>query len=263
MWHYKTTLITLAVIIAAVITTTAAADDIESFFQTFREKRDDIGALRAAFTQKTFLPDEVLTTQGTLYYSRPRRIMFATDNPERIILVDGRRGYEYDAEIRQLTIFDIEDNPRADIFFLGFDDDTETLQQAYQVQLMITHDARGRHGIKIEPRHDTDEEVYFMEVNLSLRDEDFLPYRIHIVNDAESQLFIDIDEIVTQTAADLDSARIFVPPGVKVIENDAVVDTIEGEGRYFPAENTAPQLHERVLPPQTEDVSAETSAPNQ
>ncbi len=253
-----TTLVFTVLLMTALAPVAAADDEIEDFFRGFKEKRDGIGALAARFMQRTFLPDEVLTTEGTLHYSRPRRIMFVTEEPERVILVDGRRGYEYDAEIRQLTIFDIEDNPQADIFFLGFDDDTEALRRAYQVQLLITHDARGRHGIKIEPRPDTDDAVYFMEVNLLLRDEDFLPYRIHIVNDAESQVYIDIEEITAQESPDPESIRVFVPAGVKVIENDVVVDTVEGEGRYFPTADAGPQLQERELPPPS-DAEDDTS----
>ena len=192
-------------------------NEFDAFFRAFKEKRDGIGSLTAHFTQRTVLPDEVIVTEGTLYYSKPRRIMFKTKEPDQSILVDERRGYEYDAEIRQLTIFDIEDHPRADIFFLGFDDDTEALQRAYEVQLMITHDAKGMQGIKIKPRPDTDDAAYFLEVNLFLRDEDFLPYRIHIVNDVESEVFIDIDEIVPKAAPDLDAARLLVPSGVKII----------------------------------------------
>ncbi len=244
-----------ALLIAACLFGTAFAEvdnenEFEAFFRAFKEKRDGIGSLTAHFTQKTVLPDEIITTEGTLYYSKPRRIMFKTDEPDRAILVDGRRGYEYDAEIRQLTIFDIEDHPRADIFFMGFDDDTESLQSAYEVLLMITHDARGMQGIKIKPRPDSDDEVYFMEVNLFLRDEDYLPYRIHIVNDAESEVFIDIDEITPQAEQALDTARILVPQGVKIIENDDVVATVEEE-QYFPAITTAPQTQERDLPEDT------------
>lgn len=229
------------------IASVAQGNEFDEFFKGFKEKRDGIGSLIAHFTQRTVLPDEVITTEGTLYYSRPRRILFKTDEPDRATLVDGRRGYEYDAEIRQLTIFDIEDHPRADIFFLGFDDDTEALQRAYQVQLMITHDAKGMHGIKIEPKPDSDDEVYFMAVNLYLRDEDYLPYRIHIVNDAESEVFIDIDDIKPQPETDLKSARVLVPAGVKIIENDTVVATVEKE-QYFPLDETAPQIEERSLP---------------
>ena len=228
-------------------------NSVESFFKAFKEKRDGIGSLKAHFVQRTVLPDEVITTEGTLYYSRPRRIMFKTETPDRATLVDNRRGYEYDAEIKQLTIFDIEDQPQANIFFLGFDDDTDALQQAYQVQLMITHDARGMHGIKIAPRPDTHDEVYFMEVNLFLREEDYLPYRIHIVNDTESEVFIDIDTIEPQPSPDLESIRILVPPGVKVIENDRVVETVQ-KNQYFPANDVPPQLEATTLPEQPQQT---------
>jgi len=237
----------LACLSAGIFAETPDENDFDAFFKAFKEKRDGIGSLTAHFTQRTFLPDEVITTEGALYYSKPRRIMFKTDDPDRATLVDNRRGYEYDAEIKQLTIFDIEDQPRANIFFLGFDDDTEALQQAYQVQLMITHDARGMHGIKIQPRPDTHDEVYFMEVNLFLREEDYLPYRIHIVNDAESEVFIDIDTMEPQPEPDLESVRILAPPGIKIIENDQVIATVQGE-QYFPATEVSPQIEEKELP---------------
>lgn len=228
------------------------ANEFDNFFRAFKEKRDGVGSLTAHFTQQTILPDEIITTEGTLYYSKPRRILFKTDAPNQSILIDGRRGYEYDSEIRQLTVFDIEDHPRADIFFLGFDDNTESLQRAYQLELMITHDTRGMQGINIKPRTDTDDAVYFTEVNLFLREKDFLPYRIHIVNDEESELFIDIDQIVPQASPDLDAARILVAPGVKIIENDTVVDTVEEE-RYFPPANPSPEITAQELSTKTGD----------
>ena len=240
----------------------AAADteqEVDAFFQAFREKRDGIESLQATFVQRTFLPQEVITTEGALHYSRPRRILFATKDPERSILVDARRGYEYDAEIRQITIFDIEDHPRANIFFLGFDDDTEALKTAYNLTLFDTEDDRGRQGVKIEPRQDSDEAVYFMEANLYLRDEDFLPYRIHIVNDRESQLFIDVTNIVKRPEKDLESARILVPEGVKVVENDRVIETVGEAGRQYPADDRSVIIEERELPaaPLTPVVPAE------
>lgn len=254
MLRYKTlVLLTLISLGGSAFAEVKEENEFDVFFRSFKEKRDGIGSLTAHFTQRTVLPDEEISTEGTLYYSRPRRIMFKTDEPDRAILVDERRGYEYDAEIRQLTIFDIEDHPRADIFFLGFDDDTEALQRAYEVQLMITHDAKGMQGIKIKPRTDTDDAIYFLEVNLFLRDEDFLPYRIHIVNDIESEVFIDIDEIKPQASPDLDAARILVPSGVKIIENDAVAATV-GEEQYFPAAETTPQIEEHALPAASADT---------
>ncbi len=249
MWICKR-LICLCLLAAATAPACWGADaEFEAFFKLFKEKRENIGSLRAEFVQKTFLPEEVITASGVLQYSRPRRILFTTSDPERAVLVDGRRGYEYDAEIQQLTIFDIEDNPRADIFFLGFDDNADALQRAYQVELMIADDARGRQGLKIKPRPDAEEEAYFLEVNLFLRDADLLPYRIHIVNDAESQLFIDVNQMETQESQMLEDIRIFLPEGVKIIENDAVVDAVGPGGRYIPSEDAVPILTERDMPP--------------
>ena len=165
-----------------------AEEDFDAFFKAFKEKRDGIGSLQASFEQKTLLPQEEITTKGTLYYSKPRRILFSTEDPERATLVDGRRGYEYDSEIKQMTIFLIEDHPRANIFFLGFDDDAEALKSAYELTLFETGDNRGRHGLNIKPRPGSDEEAYFIEANLYLRDEDYLPYRIHIVNERDRQI---------------------------------------------------------------------------
>ncbi len=223
-------------------------DNFDTFFKAFKEKRDGIGSLQAEFVQKTILPQEEIITEGTLHYSKPRRILFSTKDPERATLVDNRRGYEYDSEIKQMTVFDIEDNPRANIFFLGFDDDAEALKTAYELALFETGDPKGHRGIKIKPRPGSDEEVYFLEASLYLRDEDYLPYRIHIVNDQESQLYIDVSEISPQPYQDLNSARFFVPEGVKVVENDRVVATIEAGGRHIPAETQGTLIEEKELP---------------
>lgn len=222
--------------------------DFDSFFKVFKEKRDGVGSLQAAFVQKTILPQEIITTEGILYYSKPRRILFSTKDPDRATLVDGRRGYEYDAEIKQMTIFDIEDHPRANIFFLGFDDDTEALKTAYELTLFETDDPRGKHGIKITPRPDSEEEAYFLEANLYLRDEDYLPYRIHIVNDKESQLYIDVSDIAKKPGQDLESACFFIPEGVKVVENDRVIETIGSGGRHVPQEPQGELIEEKELP---------------
>lgn len=223
-------------------------EDFDAFFKAFKEKRDGIGSLQASFEQKTILPQEVITTEGTLYYSKPRRILFSTKDPDRATLVDGRRGYEYDSEIKQMTIFDIEDHPRANIFFLGFDDDTKALETAYDLTLFETDDPKGRQGIKIKPRTDGEESAYFVEANLYLRDEDYLPYRIHIVNDKDSQLYIDVNDIVKKPEQDLESARFTLPEGVKIIENDRVIDTVGAGGRQVPAESQDGLIQEKELP---------------
>jgi len=265
-WHaavFAGAMTLLVVFSSAVV---SAEEDFDAFFKAFKEKRDGIGSLQASFEQKTLLPQEVITTKGTLYYSKPRRILFSTEDPERATLVDGRRGYEYDSEIKQMTIFRIEDHPRANIFFLGFDDDAEALKSAYELTLFETDDNRGRQGLKIKPRPGSDEEAYFIEANLYLRDEDYLPYRIHIINDKESQLYIDVNKMVTQPYQDLNSARFFVPEGVKVVENERVIGTVEAGGRHVPVETQEMIIEEKELPahvsetPVSETPASETPA---
>ncbi len=260
MWIYKAAskgvrIVSVVALLAVTGGPVVADDGFDAFFEAFRNKRDGIGALHAAFVQRTMLPEEVVTTEGMVYYSRPRRIVFKTHKPDTAIMVDGRRGYEYDADIEQITIFNIEDNPRADIFFMGFDDDTEALRRVYDVSLMSVDDARGRQGIKIMPRADSEEEAYFMEVNLYLRDADYLPYRIHIVNDAESQLFLDIEEIETSEKPNPEQARIFVPEGVVVILDDRILDRVGEGGMYFPTSEIAYVIEERELPPMAPPAS--------
>lgn len=229
-------------------------DDIDLFFKTFKEKRDGIESLEAKFTQTTQLPEEELITQGILRYSKPRRILFLTEEPEHALLMDGRQGYEYDADIRQMTMFYVEDHPRANIFFLGFDNNTEALRAAYDLTLLISDDPRGRQGIRITPRPGTEEEDYFLQVNLYLRDSDFFPYRIHIVNDAESQLFIDVKEISTLNAQDHETPRIFLPEGVTIVAEERVVDIVGEGGRYVPTGNTGTEQEVHDLLPLDEDA---------
>ncbi len=215
---------------------TAAPDaNIDAFFKDFSAKRDGVVALDAAFTQKTKLPEEELATKGTLTFIKPRRIIFHTEDPDRTTLVDDRSGYEYDPEIKQLQIFDIEDNPQADIFFLGFNSNTETLRKAYDIALFdITDDPRGKHGIKIRPKADSKEQAYFVEVSLFLRDEDYLPYRIHIRNDAESQVTIEVESINKAFRPTPQLTQIFLPQDTKVVQNDRVVETIAEGGKRVP-----------------------------
>ena len=229
--------------------TAAPEVDIDAFFKEFSAKRDGVVALDASFTQKTKLPDEELTTKGSLTFIKPRRIIFHTEDPDRTTLVDDRSGYEYDPEIKQLQIFDIEDNPQADIFFLGFNSNTETLRKAYDLTLFdITDDPRGGHGIKIKPKADSKEQAYFIEVNLYLRDEDYLPYRIHIRNDAESQVFIDVESINKAFRPTPQLTQIFLPQDTKVVENDRVVETVGPGGKRVPDAILMPPEPGTLLP---------------
>lgn len=213
----------------------APAGDVDAFFREFAAKRDGIAALQAAFTQKTILPDETLEATGTILFVKPRRIVFRTDDPERVTLVDNDLGYEYDPEIRQLQIFNIEDNPRADIFFLGFTDDINRLREAYDLTLFdVENEPKGKRGIRIRPKADSGDEAYFVEVNLYLRDQDFLPHRIHIQNDEAAQVVIEVAEPDTSARPEPRQTQLFVEGKTKIVENDRVREVVGPGGQWLP-----------------------------
>jgi outer membrane lipoprotein-sorting protein len=261
--------------ISLVLFLSADAAAFDEFFAEFKEKREHVRVLEAEFRQKTILPDEILTTEGTLLFAQPRRIVIRMNDPERVTLVNHRQGCEYDAEIRQLLIYDMEDNPRADIFFLGFDDDTENLRRAYEVDLFtILDDNRGSKGIRIRPKPEQKEDAYFEEVNLYLRDADYLPYRIHIVNDSESQVFLDVRNIEVNGDIAPERTQIHLPEGVKIIQNDIVRETTGEGGRALPdaidtralirgekPEETAAAPLVETVPLGAPDTPAEKAAP--
>jgi len=232
----------------------APEGDVDAFFREFAAKRDGISALQAAFTQKTILPDETLEASGTILFVKPRRIVFRTDDPERVTLVDNDRGYEYDPEIRQLQMFDIEDNPRADIFFLGFANDITRLREAYDLTLFdVEGEPKGKRGIRIRPKADSGDEAYFIEVNLYLRDKDFLPHRIHIQNDAEAQVVIEVAEPDTTVRPEPKQTQIFIAEKTKIVENDRVSEVVGPEGRWIP--------DAILLPPEPPKPAAAPAAP--
>jgi outer membrane lipoprotein-sorting protein len=220
--------------IAALSAPAVDVPSFDAFFKEFAVKRNAITSLDARFTQITKVPEEELTTDGALAYRQPRRIVFRTEKPDRTTLIEEHRGYEYEPEIKQLVIYDIEDNPRAEVFFLGFDNDTEALRKAYDVSLFVTDDARGSRGILIKPKPVPDEDPLFIEVKLFLRNEDYLPYRIAVQNDKDSQVTIDVKEYKINTALADDRMKIKVASGTKVVENNQVLETVGEGGKTFP-----------------------------
>lgn len=225
-----------AYLLAAAVAFLAApeAGDFEAFFQEFAEKRDGIVVLEANFTQKTILPEETLETAGTLYYAQPRRVVYRTEDPLRVTLIEQDRGYEYEPDIKQLIVFDLAESPQAKILFLGFDNDTETLREGFDIELFdIEGDTRGSQGLILRPKEGvTDAE--FMKVSLYLRDQDFLPYKMHIINDEESEVEITVSDFTINHTPAPERSQIALAPGTKIVENDVVIDTAGKEGMRVP-----------------------------
>lgn len=239
----------------------AAAADFERFFADYAKKRDGIQVLEARFVQKTIYPDEILTTNGKLIYAKPRRLVFQTEDPERTTLVDEQRVYEYEPEIKQMTMYDIGDNPQADIFFFGFDNDTESLRKSYDVQLLTLPDEpKGSHGLLIKPKPENAPDARFVEVTLYLRDKDYLPHRIRIVNDEESQVIVEIKDMAVNGKIDPSSTQIALAEGTKIIENDTPVETVGAGGKRVPEAAPLPAENIGAANPDQKPAAPEKSS---
>jgi outer membrane lipoprotein-sorting protein len=221
--------------------TIATAPSFDAFFADFAKKRDAIRYMEARFTQKNISPEDTVDSAGSVVYVKPRRILFRYDKPDSgaTYLVYDQKAYEYEPDVKQLQIYNLEDNPQTEIFFLGFDDNTAALRDAYDVDVFQSDGKGGAYGIAIRPKK-KEGSANFKEVRLYLRDADDLPYRIHIENEDESEVNINISDFAVNGKLDPAKARIALPEGTKIIDNDQLVETVGPEGKSVPASDAAP-----------------------
>jgi len=219
----------------------AAAEEAPSFdvfFQEFAKKRDGIHVLEARFTQETVSPEETIEAGGSIVYVKPKRIIFRYDQPKEgpAYLIQDGKAYEFEADIKQLQIYDLQDSPQTEVFFLGFDQNTESLRENYEVSIFDSGDEpKGSKGILIKPKKKEEDMGRFHEVRLFLRDEDYLPYRIHIVNDDESKVNMAVSQFAINGKLDLGKTQIAIPEGTKIIEDDQFIETVGPGGKTVPA----------------------------
>ena len=238
----------------------AQTPTVDAFLKTFAEKRAPIEKLEAAFTQDTVTPDETTRAVGRIVYERPRRILLEYSDPEVVYLVDGTRVYQYNAELEQVQIYDLESDPQMEALFLGFDENTERLREAYTLGIFDATDACGTKGLRLiplkvreeSPGDEAQEEqsALFQEVELLLREEDYLPCRIHVVNDAESSVEIRIDKTEVNADAGEATAQIEVPEGTSIIENEKLIEKVGAGGKRIPERPTP------GAPPQPKEAPA-------
>lgn len=243
----------LAVVVLAA--TVAEPPSIDEFFAEFAKHRDRIAVLEARFVQRSITRDEAFTSEGTLVYARPKRIVFRYSDPEETYLVDTLRWYEYVAELKQLRIFQLEERPEAEALFLGFDTDSKRLQEAYHVELIEPGaEDIGAKVLVLRPKAAEADGAYFERVTLYLREEDYLPYRVEIVNDAESQVIHEFRDFRVNPPLDPSQTQIALPEGTKIIEDDKFVEKV-GPGGIRVPEAGLPQ------PSSAEPDSQEPDAP--
>lgn len=225
----------MSLLAAAVLTAAGAAPDFDAFFKDFAQKRDAIQGMEAQFAQENETPEEVFEARGRIIFEKPRRIMFVYEKPTSgtTYLLSGNKAYVYQPDSKQLDIRGIEASAETEAFYLGFSDNTEALREAYDVTLFEPEPGDGaKVGITLQPKKDA-AAAPFREVKLYLRDQDYLPVRIHILNDEDTQVDIRVIDIKTNIPGGA-KVQLQVPEGAKIIEDDQVVETIGAGGKVFP-----------------------------
>jgi len=222
----------LMVMGAAAGQTPAPAD----FYSEFAKHRDAIASMRAKFVQTTTNPDETDTAEGTLIYTRPKRLLFRYTDPPLDYMIDGLRAYEYDPDIAQITIYDIEDKPESEAFYLGFESNADRLREAYEIYTLPPDDP-ATHLLAVEfvpkPKEDG-EPPLFERVRLQLRKPDMLPSRILIVNDAESRTEFAVGDFTINGEMPENMEHLKVPEGTVIVENDEYAGEVPVGGAVFP-----------------------------
>jgi len=225
---------------AALVWIGAAAAQTPSageFLTDFAKQRDAVSTLRADFVQTTTNTDETDVARGTIVYTRPKRLIFRYEDPTIAYMIDGLRVYEYDPDAAQIQIFDLEDRPESEAFYLGFESNVARLQEAYEITV-VPPDNPDTHAIAVEfrprPREDSEDEPYFQRVRLQLRKNDLLPTDILIVNDEESSTSFSISDFKINETLPEDLSHVRVAEGTAIIENDEYAGDAPAGGTLYP-----------------------------
>lgn len=211
------------------------AADVQEVFRRFTEERDEIRSMQAQFTQLTMTPDEDIESTGTITYVNPKRIIFRYSDPPITYMINQGNAYEYDEELEQVLVYDIEGRPEAEAFFLGLDSDSKRVQDAYDMTLLAADDPeRDAFALQLVPKESEDSDPIFERATLQLRQGDFMPTHIHIVNSEDSHVRFTLTDFVLNEALPREQSHVFVPEGSDCVVNDVAEDPVETGGRYYP-----------------------------
>lgn len=231
--------------------------ELNDFFKKYTEAREKIDVLVAEFTQKSIYPDETYISTGKLIFVKPRRLVFYTEDPQKYTLIENKKIYEYEPDIKQITIYDLEEQIDTELFFLAFAQDLNELRKKYHVIPIQLSDERGKNGVSIKPFKENEEDAQFEEIVLYLRDENFLPYRLRIVNKDDVQTIVDFENMEINGKISLEDTQIYLPPGTNVIENDVQKEIVSGDGKRIPEPAKLDTKYISASSPKNTDKSAE------
>lgn len=221
------------------------AEPIDVFLADMAQSRSNIQAIDARFVQENHTPDEVVIVSGTIRYRRPNQMLYKYEESGDAYLIDGRRAFEYRPHLKQVEVYELEGRPETEALFLGFTEDTSRLKEAYNVELFSPlDDAKDSTGLVLHPKNREEGQVYFEEVKLYLHGKNRLPFKIEIVNDADSQTEIRISDISIANETNSSPFQIDVPEGVKIIVNGQFYETVGPEGKKLPFAPAEPKTED-------------------
>lgn len=214
----------------------------ESFLKELSLKRAAVGTLYAQMRLENTTPEQKTESRGTVLYIRPNRLVFRifdgeNEEAKQVFVVDSNKVYEYDASIEQLQIYDLGENREMRAIFSAFESDLTQLQDYYDIELFEPGDAADRavQGLMLVPKNlMEDRSRLFERVRVYLRDKDYLPTLIHVVNDADSEAVMYFDDLKVDPILPRHADQIALPKGTKIIENDDKVRTVRTEVEYIP-----------------------------
>jgi len=223
-------------------------ESVDAFLEELAAKRDAIHVVRAQLERENITPDGVFEAKGTMLYARPRRIVFRYEDPTVTdLLIDGRRIYRYDEDMEQLQIDDLDDDPATEALYLGFENDFARLREAFEVSFFIPEIKEGAvKGLLLRPKKKTGEDgtataAVFDEVFLYLREDDFLPTRVIVVNDADSRVDIRMSNYEVNCKIEPVESQFQVPEGTVVIENQESYEEVPSGGLLLPRDPVVPE----------------------
>ena len=214
---------------------TVAELELPKEFQSVLEQRDTIEFLSARFKQESIAPEELIESEGSLVYINPKRILFRYDDPPITYMIDAERSYEYDEEMEQLLVYDLEGGPEAEAFFLGFENNTSRVMEAYSISVVALDDPE-KHAftVVLTPKTDDEDEMLFQKAYLNIEKGSSIPNEIIIINDEENRVVFHLDQFKVNIPLPSELIQLKVPEGTEIIINDESVGQAGADGRTYP-----------------------------
>jgi outer membrane lipoprotein-sorting protein len=203
----------------------AEAGALERFLEEFARNREGIHSLTADFAQENLIEDEPFISHGTVTYAKPKRILFRYEDTGRAFVIDHRTMYDYDPDVEQVMVQQLEDKPEVEALFLGFSEDFTQVREVYTMGFFETGDATT--GLELSPKPSAHGDAEFVRARLWLRPRDFLPTRVEVqvTHDSKNTYYLSAYELhETLSAAQV---HVTVPAGTIIVADDSIEELTE------------------------------------